>query len=322
MNRKILIVAGDPRSINSEIILKSWNKLNNQIKKNVYLIANYNLISQQLKKLRFKTNIIKITQTNNSIYSKKLKIIDVPLRFKNPFKVPYNHSSKYVKKSLSLAHKLTIDGKAKSIINCPIDKKLLSKTEKIGVTEFLASKCNIYDDSEIMMIYNPKLSVVPLTTHLNLKDVSKKINQKLIIKKNLILNKNYKKIFKKKPRIGILGLNPHNAELRKNSEEVLQIIPAIKKLKKKGLNIEGPLVSDTVFIKNFKKYDVIVGMYHDQVLGPFKTLFHFDAINITLGLNYVRVSPDHGTAVDLIGKNKASNLSLMKCIKFINKLKL
>ncbi len=235
MNRKILIVAGDPRSINSEIILKSWNKLNNQIKKNVYLIANYNLISQQLKKLRFKTNIIKITQTNNSIYSKKLKIIDVPLRFKNPFKVPYNHSSKYVKKSLSLAHKLTIDGKAKSIINCPIDKKLLSKTEKIGVTEFLASKCNIYDDSEIMMIYNPKLSVVPLTTHLNLKDVSKKINQKLIIKKNLILNKNYKKIFKKKPRIGILGFNPHNAELRKNSEEVLQIIPAIKKLKKKRI---------------------------------------------------------------------------------------
>ena len=114
-------------------------------------------------------------------------------------------------------------------------------------------------------------------------------------------------------------MNPHNAELRKNSEEVKEIIPAVKVLKKKNINLEGPLVADTLFISEYKKYDVIVGMFHDQVLNPFKTIFKFNAINITLGLNYLRVSPDHGTATKLIGKNKANPLSLISCIKFLNK---
>ena len=117
----------------------------------------------------------------------------------------------------------------------------------------------------------------------------------------------------------MLGLNPHNSELRKSSEEIKIIIPAIKELKRKNVKIYGPLVPDTTFIKDFKKYDIILGMYHDQVLTPFKTIFKFDAINVTLGLKYLRVSPDHGTAINLIGKNKANPISLLKCINFINK---
>ena len=95
------------------------------------------------------------------------------------------------------------------------------------------------------------------------------------------------------------------------------IIPAINKLKRKGININGPLVSDTVFIKDYKKYDVIIGMFHDQVITPFKTLFKFDAVNITLGLKYLRMSPDHGTAINLIKKNKANPTSLIKCLEFL-----
>ena len=128
-----------------------------------------------------------------------------------------------------------------------------------------------------------------------------------------------KKKFKKKPKIGILGLNPHNAEMRKNSEEVKTIIPTILKIKKSGIKISGPLVSDTLFIKDYNKYDVIVGMYHDQVITPFKTLFKFDAINITLGLKYLRISPDHGTAVNIMRKKKADPKSLISCINFIDK---
>ena len=96
-------------------------------------------------------------------------------------------------------------------------------------------------------------------------------------------------------------------------------IPTILKLKNHGINIKGPIVSDTIFMNDFKKYDVIIGMYHDQVLSPFKALFKFNAINITLGLKYLRISPDHGTAFDLIRKKKANPLSLIKCINFINK---
>ena len=140
----------------------------------------------------------------------------------------------------------------------------------------------------------------------------------MIVKKILIINKWFINNMKKKPIIGLLGLNPHNAELRNNSEEVKEIIPALKILKKKNINIEGPLVADTLFISEYKKYDVIVGMFHDQVLNPFKTMFKFNAINITLGLNYLRVSPDHGTAKELIGKKKANPLSLINCVKFLN----
>ena len=98
------------------------------------------------------------------------------------------------------------------------------------------------------------------------------------------------------------------------------IIPSISKLKKRGVNVNGPLVADTIFINEYKNYDLLVGMYHDQVLSPFKALFNFDAINITLGLKYIRVSPDHGTAVNLIGKKRANPSSLINCVNFLDKI--
>ena len=125
----------------------------------------------------------------------------------------------------------------------------------------------------------------------------------------------------RKPKIGVLGLNPHNAEFRENSEEKRVILPSILKLKKRGIKVDGPLVSDTVFINEYKNYDIIVGMYHDQVLSPFKTIYKFDAINITIGLKYLRVSPDHGIAKNLVGKNKANVISFLKSIEFIEKFK-
>ena len=321
MKNKIIIVSGDPNSINSEIIYKTWKKLNKKIKKKIYLIANYKLIINQFKKLKYKINVVKVKNLDQNTLTNNLKIIDVPLIFNNSFKVSLNNSSKYVMQSLVLAHNFANNKKVKGIINCAINKKLIKSSKKKGVTEYLASRCKINDDSEVMMIQNKELSVVPLTTHINIKDVSKTINSNLIIKKINTLNKDYKKLFNKKPKIGILGLNPHNAELKKNSEEIKKIIPAITKLRKKGISINGPLVADTVFIKNYKKYNVIIGMYHDQVLGPFKTMFNFDAINITLGLNYVRVSPDHGPAIDMIKQKNSNYSSLLQSIRFIDNLK-
>jgi len=97
-------------------------------------------------------------------------------------------------------------------------------------------------------------------------------------------------------------------------------MPALRKLKKKKIFVAGPLIADTVFVKEFLEYDVLIGMYHDQVLAPFKALYKFNALNLTLGLKYLRLSPDHGTAADLIGKNKANPTSLIKCINFLSNL--
>ena len=320
MKNKIILICGDPNSINSEIIFKAWKKLDSKLRKSIYLIGNFSLLKEQFKKLKIKTKILKVKNIEEYESFECLKILEVKLKFKNPFKISYLNASNYIIKSLNLGHKLASNKKnVKGLINCAIDKKLLKNSKKRGVTELLAAKNDIKDNSEVMMIHNRNLSVVPLTTHIKIKNISKNLSSKLIIKKIYTLNKNFKKIFNKKPKIGVLGLNPHNSELSSQSEEKLIIIPALSKLKNKGINIYGPLVSDTIFINNYRDFDVIVGMYHDQVLIPFKTLFHFNAINITLGLNYIRVSPDHGTAVDLIGKKKANPTSLLDCLKFINK---
>ena len=132
----------------------------------------------------------------------------------------------------------------------------------------------------------------------------------------------FKRNFNKKPNIGILGLNPHNYSSMRKIDESKIILSAIRTIKKSKIKVMGPISPDTSFML-FKKYklDVIIGMYHDQVLTPFKTLFKYDAINITLGLPCIRVSPDHGVAENIMGKKIANPKSLIECIKFFNHIK-
>ncbi len=132
----------------------------------------------------------------------------------------------------------------------------------------------------------------------------------------------YKKKLNKIPKFAILGLNPHCESIEKLSEEEKIIKPAIKLLLKNKVNINGPFSADTFFSKkNLSNYDVAVGMYHDQVLTPMKTIFNFNAINLTLGLPFLRVSPDHGTNNEMIGKNKSNSQSLKSSINFFKKIK-
>lgn len=319
MKKKIIILLGDPASINSEIICKTWKKLPKNLKKIVYIISSFDVLKAQIEKLRYKIKLQKINSIDENLDTNKLKILNIDLSFKDPFKFNSTELKQHIFKSFDLAHKLALNNKKISgIINCPVNKNVLGN-KGFGVTELLASKCSIKNNTEVMFIRNNKLAVSPITTHTDLKHVAKKISKKLIITKIKSLNLNFSKIFSKRPKIAILGLNPHNAELRKNSEERRFIIPSIKYLKKQKIKVFGPFAADTIFLNDYKKYDVIVGMYHDQVLAPFKTLYKFNAINLTLGLKYLRVSPDHGIAANLIGKNKADFISLYECVKFCNK---
>ena len=171
-----------------------------------------------------------------------------------------------------------------------------------------------------MLIYNKNLSVCPITTHLPLKSVTKKITKKIINEKTKLINNFYMSKFNKKPKIAILGLNPHCESTHKFNEDEKIIKPAVKLLNKRGFNIFGPYSADTFFIKkNRDKFDVVLGMYHDQVLTPIKALFEYDAINITLGLPFIRISPDHGPNEEMTGKNLSNPLSLIQAIKFLDK---
>ncbi len=318
MKKKILLLSGDPNSINSELIFKTWRKLNKTTRKRIYLISNFNLMKAQFKRLKYPIKIIKIKNIDDEVKENFLKIINVDILFKNSLNVPLKSRSKFIIKSLDMAHQLALRKEVLGIINCAIDKKLLNKNGT-GVTEYLASKCKIKNNKEVMLIKNKKLSVAPITTHINIKQIAKNITKQKIIDKTKTIEKWFKDIYNFKPKIGILGLNPHNSELRKKSEEVKIIIPAIRKLQMLKIKVTGPLVADTLFINNYKNFDVVIGMFHDQVLAPFKAIFKFNAINITLGLKYLRVSPDHGTATNLIGKNKSNPESLIDCVNFVNK---
>ena len=318
MKNLIGIIAADPNSINSEIIAKVWKKKAEFKNLNIFIIGNYILIKKQLEKIKVNLNLKKINKIQKQNFKKKLLIYDVPLKFNRLFNISAKAKSDYVINSFKIAIKLMKGGKILGLINCPINKIEIFGNKFFGVTEFLAKKEGVLG-REVMLLYNKQLSVSPITTHIKLKKVSRNISKKKIVDKLITINKFFLKKLKMKPKIGILGLNPHNDEFRKNSEERKFIIPAIKQLRKKRVSVEGPLSPDTAFL-DFKKkgFNVLVGMYHDQVLSPFKLLFKFDAINITLGIPYIRISPDHGTGKNLIKKNLANPKSLMECIKFFN----
>ena len=310
--KKIAIIHGEPYSINSEIIYKSWLKYKSNNKKKIFIIGSKRILEAQFRKLKIN---VKLHQLNTDLILKKgrINILDIDINFKNPFILNLNEKRNYIFKSINKAHELAIKKKIKGFINCPINKEIFKKN--IGVTEYMASK-NKSRSKEVMLIYNKLFSVSPITTHISIKDVIRKLKSQIIIKKVNTISKFYTQKFKKKVKIGILGLNPHNDEMRTNSFEKKVLIPLIKKLKKKGLKIKGPLSVDNVFLKDKIEYDVVVGMYHDQVLGPFKAINKFNGINVTLGLKYLRVSPDHGTAGDLIFKKRANANSLINCINF------
>ena len=313
MKKIVAIIAGDPESISSELIAKVWKRKKQFKNINIFVIGNYDLLKKQLKLLNIKINIQKIDNLKGKNFKKTLLIYDIPLNFNKPFEINKNSKRKYVLKCFELAIKLSKIKKIVGFINCPISKKDIFKSNN-GITEFLAKKSNVLG-REAMIIYNKKLSVCPITTHIKISNVSKSLSMKKIYEKVITINKFYLKKFRFKPKICVLGLNPHNYEMLNDSEEKKVILPAIKKLIKKGINVKGPIPADTAFI-NSKSYNILIGMYHDQVLGPYKTIFNFDAINITAGLPYLRVSPDHGTGKNIVKKNLANPLSLIESIKF------
>ena len=318
--KPILVVLGEPNSVFLELFFKT-RKLAT-FKKPIILIGSKKLLIKQMKHFNFdfKINLldkkkIKLKLVNN----KKINLIDVNYDFKKTFDKITNKSNHYIEKSFNIALGLLRTKNYAGLVNGPISKKNFLHGKFLGITEYLAHKTKIKNDVA-MLIYNQKLSVSPITTHLPLKDVHKNISKEKISNHVRLIDNFYVKHFKKKPRIAITGLNPHSESNYKNSEEDITIKPSIKKLLKKKFNIHGPLPADTVFIKeNLKKYDVIIGMYHDQVLSPMKALFDFNAINITLGLPFVRISPDHGPNSSMLGKNLSNPESLIKSIKFLDK---
>jgi len=323
MKKPIAIIAGEPNSISSEIIFKTWKLKRKYKHKPFFIIGSINLLNSQMKKLKYNIKIKKIDNnfTIKDLVKNELPVYDVKYIQKKPFENLSTRPNFYILKCFDLASKLANKKKIIGIINCPISKEFLFRNKYQGVTEYLSKKESKKNDG-VMLIFNNKLSVSPITKHIPIDQVGRKISDFKIVHTVKTINDFYKNYFSKKPNFAILGLNPHNYYSSKKSRIKKKIDKAIKKLKRQKININGPISSDTSFV-TYKKYkfDVIIGMYHDQVLAPFKTLFKFKGINLTLGLPYIRISPDHGIAQDIIGKKMANPDSLIESIKFFNLIK-
>ena len=324
-NKPLILVLGEPYSTFSEILIKVFKfQIIKKFKRPIVIIGSLELLKKQMFKLNYSIEInpIKIRDIDRTkINNNSLNIIDVKFNFKRIFDKISSRSNNYIRKSFNIALHLLKKKLACGLINGPISKKHFLKKKYLGITEYLSKKTQLKKNG-VMLIYNPFFSVCPVTTHLPISYVSRSLSSKKIIYNILEINKFFITNLNKKPFFAVLGLNPHCETINNYSEENSIIKPAIKSLLKKKIKISGPFSADTFFSKNnLKKYDVAVGMYHDQVLTPMKTLYSFNAINITIGLPFIRVSPDHGTNNKMIGKNKSDPQSLISSINFFKKLK-
>tara|TARA_Y100000816_G_scaffold292175_1_gene286225 strand:+ start:1078 stop:2010 length:933 start_codon:yes stop_codon:yes gene_type:complete len=306
--KPILIIPGEKKSIFFEIFFKSLKS--KSISSPLILICNKKDLNKEVKKHKFKYVVeqIELNKINAKKFHKnKIYVIHVK----------YQNSYIYVHNCFKVAFRLIKEGLTHKMINGPINKTKTLNKKYLGVTEFVAKNFKV--NKFAMLIYNKKLSVCPLTTHLPIKLVAKEISKKKIREKIIIINNFFKEYLGFKPRIAVTGLNPHCESVLKFNEDTKIIDPVIRSFKNK-INVKGPFPADTIFLKNNrKKFDIIIGMYHDQVLTPIKTIFEYDAINITMGLPFLRVTPDHGPNEKMIGKNISNPISLIRSLEFLDK---
>jgi 4-hydroxythreonine-4-phosphate dehydrogenase len=291
--KSISILLTDPDSINELILLKSHRYLKNCRLKKLYFIGDKNLF----KKIFYK-------------YSNDRKFEFIHIEFNNNWIA-------YLNKIVKTSIKLFADKKIRYLLNLPLNKKKFFKNKYNGFTEFFSKTLDNKKD-ENMLLFNENFSVCPLTTHIEIKKVESQINKVKLVKTIKNLSYFYKTIIKKKIKIVVLGLNPHaSKDLAKRNKDRNVVSKVIKNLKEK-VDIEGPVSADTAFNNTNNK--VYLGMYHDQVLIPFKMKNKFDGSNITIGKKIIRLSPDHGTAKELIKKpHLINNYSFLSCIKFCEK---
>lgn len=322
MDRPIIgITMGDPAGIGPEICARALNNPEVQFVARSIVIGDKKAMRQGLKvakipnveinpvkkvsEARFQRNTIDVLDLNN-VNVGKLKIGQVS-------RAAGKAAMEYLEKAIQLA----MDGKIDGITTAPINKEAMHKAgyRFQGHTEILAKRTHAKNYA--MMFVSDSLWVMLVTTHVPLKDVSKHLDKKGVLRTIKLAHETLYKLRDKKPRIGVAGLNPHAGEAGIFGDEDEKVIaPAVAEAKKLGINVKGPIAPDAIFyLANIGMFDIVVAMYHDQGLIPLKLLSFNKSVNVTVGLPIVRTSVDHGTGFDIAGKGWANPQSLIEAIK-------
>jgi 4-hydroxythreonine-4-phosphate dehydrogenase len=322
--RPLALTLGDPAGIGPDIALAAWLAQRREPIPAFVLLGDVNVLEQRAEALGLRVPIATIAEAEaaEERFAEELPVLPVPVACPVIAGHPDAAAAPAIQQSIEHAVRLVQQGTAAAVVTNPISKAVLygAGFPFPGHTEYLAALASIKGQfpHPVMMLASPTLKVVPVTVHVPLKDVPALLTTELILATITITARDLERFFGvKRPRLAVSGLNPHAGEDGGLGREEIDVIaPAIEAARAKGLDVTGPYPADTLFHAGARAtYDAAICMYHDQALVPFKTLAFEDGVNVTLGLPFIRTSPDHGTAFSLAGTGKASPRSLIEALR-------
>jgi len=329
MSRPLALTLGEPAGIGPDITLVAWLQRRELDLPAFYVVADPQCLARRAKRLGLDVSIEVVTPANAvAAFARALPVVALGLPATAEPGKPDATSAPAAIASIDRAVADVISGSAAAVVTNPVAKSVLYKGgfADPGHTEYLA-KLSFEQSGDpawpVMMLWSPEVAVVPVTIHVPFKEVPQRLTRDLIFETGRVVARDLINRFGiAHPRLAIAGLNPHAGEEGTLGKEDATVVrPAIERLVADGIDARGPLPADTMFHEAARQtYDAALCMYHDQALIPIKTLAFDHAVNVTLGLPFVRTSPDHGTAFDIAGSGKANASSLVAALKLAARL--
>jgi 4-hydroxythreonine-4-phosphate dehydrogenase len=328
MAKPLALTFGEPAGIGPDITLKAWLRRNELKLPAFYLLGDRDYLGKRATALGLKVRFADVRATDAvDAFADALPVVATGHAASARAGLPDDTSADAATVSIRQAVGDVLAGRASAIVTNPIAKSVLYRTgfRHPGHTEFLAelAASGGHTPQPVMMLWSPALAVVPVTIHVPLREAIAQLSSDLIAATVRIVNTALKTRFGlANPRLAVSGLNPHAGEDGTLGTEDRRIVtPAVEILRAEGIEVRGPLPADTMFHDAARRtYDCAICMYHDQALIPIKTLAFDDAVNVTLGLPFVRTSPDHGTAFDIAGTGSANPSSLIAALRLAARL--
>ncbi|WP_173931302.1 4-hydroxythreonine-4-phosphate dehydrogenase PdxA [Chelativorans sp. Marseille-P2723] len=320
---------GEPAGIGPEILLRAWLARKEEALSPFYVLGDPSLIAARARNLGLDVPLVETSPDKAAaLFADRLPVVPLNNRLGDTPGLPSGANAAGVIEAITRAVEDTLAGRAGGMVTCPIAKKPLydagfafpGHTEYLG---HLAAKATGKQALPVMMLAGPELRTVPVTVHIPLSEVPHRLTSELIeVTGRIVAHDLAFRFAIPEPRIAVAGLNPHAGEGGTMGRQDLEIItPAIAALRQDGIDTFGPLPSDTMFHETARAgFDAALCMYHDQALIPVKTLAFDETVNVTLGLPFIRTSPDHGTAFDIAGKGIARARSLIAAIRLGGRL--
>ena len=320
----LALTLGDPAGIGPDITLFAWLAQAREPIPPFVLLGDPTVLAARAEVLKLKVPIAAIAEAElaDARFAEELPVLPITVAGEVIPGRPHIGAAPAVQHSIKRAVRLVQSGEARAIVTNPISKAMLYRGGFAfpGHTEYLAALAAKDGETPhpVMMLAADSLRVVPVTIHIPLHDVVRALSKDLILTTIEITANDLRRYFGiTRPRLAVSGLNPHAGEQGGLGREEIDIVtPAIEAARAQGLDVTGPHPADTMFHAGARAtYDAAICMYHDQALIPFKTLAFDEGVNITLGLPFVRTSPDHGTAFDIAGTGEASPRSLIEALR-------